>query len=86
MVLHDPEVQRKLLEKEVLVIKDEAEKDLIKGLSGYVQTHRLNASEASLNEILSWVRSVREFKKRAGKNKNESQDIRNILNIIVQLE
>ena len=81
MVLHDPEVQRKVLEEEVLVIKDEAEKDAIKGLSDNVQIHRLNVNEASLDELLSWVRNARVFKKRAGKN--EIQDIRNMINAIV---
>ena len=79
--LHDPDVQRKALWEEVLVIKDEAEKDVIKGLSSYVQIHRLNVSEVSWDETLLWVRSARVLKKRVGKN--ESQDIRNMLNATV---
>ena len=63
------------------MIMDEAEKDVIKGLSGYVQIHRLNVNEASLDELFSWVRSTRVFKKRVGKN--ESHDIRNMLNATV---
>ena len=50
------------------MIKDEAEKDVIKGLSGYVQIHRLNGNESSLDELFLWVRSARVFKKRVGKN------------------
>ena len=73
-VLHDPEVQRKALEEEVLVIKDEAEKDAIKGLSGHVKIYRLNTNEASLDEPLLWVRSARVFKKRAGKMKVKTQE------------
>ena len=68
-------MQRKVLKEEVLVIMDEVEKDVIKGLSGYVQINRLNVNEASLDELLSWVRSARFFKKRAGKNK--TQDVNN---------
>ena len=81
VVLHDPDVQRKVLEEEVVAIKDETEKDVIKGLNSYVQIYRLNVIEASLDEILLWVRSARVFKKRVGKN--ESQDIRNMLNATV---
>ena len=81
VVLHEPQFQIKALKEEVLVIMDEAEKDVIKGLSGYVQIHRLNVNEASLDELLSWVRSARVFKKRAGRN--ESQNIRNMLNATI---
>ena len=60
---------------------EEAEKDVIKGLSRCVQIHKLKVNEVSTEELLSWVRSARVFKKRAGKNK--SQDIRNMLNATV---
>ena len=72
--LHDPDVQRKVLEEELLAIKDEAEKDAIKGLSGHVKIYRLNTNEASLDEPLLWVRSARVFKKRAGKMKVKTQE------------
>ena len=60
---------------------DETNKDVIKELSGYVQMHRLKVNEASIDKLLSWVRSARVFKKRVGKN--ESQDIRKMLNATV---
>ena len=60
---------------------EEVEKDIIKRLSRYVQIHKINANEASTEELLQWTRSVRVFKKRAGKNK--CQDIRNMLNVTV---
>ena len=81
MVLHDPEVQKKVLKEEVLVIMEEANEEAIEGLKRYVQIHTINLNEASVEELLSWVRSVRAFKKRAGKTK--SQDTRNMLNVIV---
>lgn len=66
---HNPEVQKKLLKEEVLVIIEEASKEEIKGLSRYVQIHKIDLNEASTEEMLSWARSVRAFKKRAYKNK-----------------
>ena len=56
-------------------------KDVIKGLSRHVQMHELKVNAVSTDELLSWVRSARVFKKRVGKNK--SQYIRNILNATV---
>ena len=73
MVLHDPEVQKKVLKEEVLVIMEEANKEVIEGLSRCVQIHNINLNEASVEELLSWIRSVRAFKKIACKNK--CQDI-----------
>ena len=81
VVLHDPEVQKKVLKEEVLVIMEEANEEAIEGLNRYVQLHTIKLNEASVEELLSWVRSVRAFKKRAGKTK--SQDTRNMLNVIV---
>ena len=81
VVLHDPEVQKKVLKEEVLVIMEEASEEAIEGLNRHVQIHTINLNEASVEELLSWVRSVRAFKKRACKNK--CQDIRNMLNVIV---
>ena len=81
VVLHDPEVQKKVLKEEVLVIMEEANEEAIEGLNRYVQIHTIKLNEASVEELLSWIRSVRAFKKRACKNK--CQDIRNMLNVIV---
>ena len=43
--------------------------------------NKINSNEASAEEILSWVRSVRVFKSRA--RKSECQDIRNMMNVIM---
>ena len=43
--------------------------------------NKINSNEASAEEILSWVRSVRVFKSRA--RKSECHDVRNMLNVIV---
>ena len=62
MVLHNPEVQKKVLKEEALEIIEYARKEVIKGLNRHVQIHKINLNEASIEELLSWVRSVRMFK------------------------
>ena len=81
VVLYNPEVQNHVLKEEILVIMEEASNEEIEGLSRHMQIHKINSNEASAEELLSWVRSVRVFKKRA--RKNEYQDIRNMMNVIV---
>ena len=78
VVLHNPEVQKKVLKEESLKIMVEACKEEVEGLRRYVAVHKINLNAASVDEILSWVRSVRVFKKRACKS--EHQDIRKMLN------
>ena len=51
MVLHGPEVQKKLLKEESLVIMEKSDKEMIKGLSRCVQIHKLNLNEASIEEF-----------------------------------
>ena len=77
IVLHEPEVQRKVLQDEVLAIAEESSKEEIVGLRRCVEVHSLSVNEVSAEEMVSWVRSARVFKKRASKNKN--QDMRNML-------
>ena len=48
------------------------------GLRRHVEVHKMNVNNATIEEILSWIRSARVFKKRATKNVN--QDIRNMMN------
>ena len=81
MELHNSEVQKNVLKEEVLVIMEEASKEEIEGLSRHLQIYKINSNEASTEEFLSWVRSVRVFKKRS--RKSEYQDMRNMLNVIV---
>ena len=66
-----------MLKYEVLAIIEEASKEEVEGLRRYVEAHSTNLNEASAEEMLSWARSVRVFKKRASKKNN--QDIRNLL-------
>ena len=61
--MHDPEELRKLLKDEVLIIIEEAEKDVINGLRRHVQIHKLSVNEVSIEELLSWVRSSRVLKR-----------------------
>ena len=65
-----------------MVIIEEARKEVIKGLIKCVQILKINLNEASVEELLSWVRSVRVFFKRE-LCKNKFQDIRNMLNVTV---
>ena len=55
----------------MLVIVEEARKEEASGLRRHVEVHRTRANKASVEEILSWLRSVKIFKKRSRKNKNQ---------------
>ena len=57
---------------------EEASKDEVEGLKRSVEVHKMNVNNASVDEIILWVRSVRAFKSRSGKSMH--QDIRNIPN------
>ena len=81
VVLHNPEVQKKVLKEEALVIVEEARKEVIKGLSTHVQICKINLNEASVEELLAWVRSIRVLKRDLVKN--NCQDTRNMLNVTV---
>ena len=61
----------------MLAISEEEIKEEVTGLRRHVEVCRKNVNEASVEEISSWVRSVRGFKKRDSKNKN--QGMRNML-------
>ena len=77
--LHSPEVQKKVLKEDAIALLEDARKDEVKGLKRYVEVHRIEVNEATNDELLSWITSVRIFKKRAKKNVN--QDIRNMMNM-----
>ena len=81
IVLHDPEVQQKVLKEEVEAIMEGANKEEIEELRRYVQTNAINSNLATAEEIFSWVRSIRVFKRRA--QKSEHADIRYMLNVFV---
>ena len=69
---------KKGVERRSVSDHERSRKDVIKGLSRCIQIHKLKVNEVSIEELLSWVRSARVFKKIVGKNK--SQDVRNTLN------
>ena len=70
-----------MLKEEVEVIIEEANKEEIEGLRRFVKTNKINLNVATAEEMLSWLRSVRVFKRRS--QKSEHADIRNILNVFV---
>ena len=76
MVSHNLEGQ-KIFQDDTVEIIEEASKGEVEGLSSHAEVCSIIAREVSEEEILSWIRSVRMFKKIASKNKNP--DIRNML-------
>ena len=74
-------MQIKVLKYEVLTILEEESKGEVEGLKMYVEVHTMNVNNVSVDEIFLWVRSVRAFKRRAGKS--VCQDVRNILSVRV---
>ena len=67
-----------MLKEEALAITEDASKEELEGLRRHVEAHKMNLNDASEEETLSWMRSVRVFKKRPCKS--EHQDMRNMLN------
>ena len=76
-VLHDPAVQRKSLQENVAVIKEEANKGEVEWLRRNAEAHNVNENEAPEEEMLQWIRIVLIFMKRDKKRKNPC--IRNML-------
>ena len=74
---HEQEEQKKVLQDEVLSIVEESIKEEVSGLRRCVEVHSSSVNEASVEQMMSWVRSVGMFKKRYSKIKN--QDIRKML-------
>ena len=70
-------MQRKVLQDEVLLIVEAASREEVEWLRRHVTMHSMNVNEASAEEILSWVRSIKAFKKIHSNNKN--QDVQNML-------
>ena len=77
--LHSPEVQMKVLKEDAIVLLDDSRKDEVKGLKRHVEVNRIDVNEATNDQLVSWIKSVRIFKKRA--KKNVHQDIRNMMNM-----
>ena len=51
--LHSPEVQIKVLKEDAMALLEDAKKDEMKGLKGYVDVHRITVYEATREELLS---------------------------------
>ena len=71
MELYDLEFQNKVLQDEELAIIEEASKEDLEGLRMHVEVHIMNVNESSVNEMISWVRSVRLFNKIGNKKRNQ---------------
>ena len=78
-MLHKLEVQIKVLKDEVLNILEDESTEEVEGLKSYVEVHTMNVNNASVDEILLWVRSERSFKRISGNSVH--QDMRNMLNV-----
>ena len=63
-MLRSPDVQRKVLKEDVLATTEEASKDEVAGLRTHVEVQKMNVNDATIVEMLPWVRSVRLFKRR----------------------
>ena len=77
--LHSPEVQMKVLKEDAIALLDNARKDEVKGLKRHVEVNSMDVNEATNDQLVSWIKSVRIFKKRA--KKNVHQDIRSVMNM-----
>ena len=62
-------------------LKEDAIKDEVVWLKIHVEVHKMNGNNRKIEEMASWVRSVRVFKMREIKSVN--QDIRNMMDVIV---
>ena len=77
-MLHNLEVQKKVLKEEALEIREDASKEEVEGLKRHIEVHENNLNVASVEEMLSWVRSVIFLRKIMCKI--EHQDTPNMLN------
>ena len=69
----------KVLKEDVIALLDDARKDEVKGLKRYVEVHSIDVNKATNDQLVSWIKSVKIFKKRA--KKSVHQDIRNMKNM-----
>ena len=81
VALHSQDMQKKVLKEDFLAMIEEASKDEMTGLRRHAEVHKTNENNATIEEMTSWVRSVRMFKRRATKRVN--QDVRNMINVRV---
>ena len=57
----------KVLKEDAIVLLDDARKDEVKVLKTHVEVNRVEVNEATNDQLLSWIKSLRIFKKRAKK-------------------
>ena len=69
----------KVLKEDAIVLFDHVRKDEAKGLKRRVEVNSADVNEATSDQLVSWIKSFRIFKKRA--KKNVHQDIRNTMNM-----
>ena len=58
VVLYSPDVQKKVLKEDLLEIIEKASKDEVVGLRRYVEVHKMTGNDGTIEEMVSWVRSV----------------------------
>ena len=67
--LHRPIIQKKLLVNEIEVTKEKFRNANILDRDKHVKLHKIDEDKASAEDMLSWVKSVRSFKRSATKGK-----------------
>ena len=70
-------MHRKVLKEDVLATIEEARKYEVAGLRRHVEVHKMNMNDATIEEMLSWSRRARVFKRRV--TKSVTQDTRNVM-------
>ena len=78
IVLHSTDGQRKVLKEDALTKIEEASMYEVVGLKIHVEFHKMNVSNATIEDMLSRVRSTRVYKRIVIKRVN--QCIRNMMN------
>ena len=76
--MHIPDGQKILLKEDSLATIEEVSKYEVVVLRRYAEVHKMNDNDGKITEMVSWVRSVRFFKKIGAKREN--QDVRNMMN------
>ena len=74
MVFHNLVVQRKVSQKNLIAIAEEANEGEVEGLMTYAEVRSVNENELSEEEMLSWVRSARMLKKRVKRARTQTQE------------
>ena len=76
--MRSPDAQKKELKEDALATIEEASKDQVIGVRRHVEVCNMSENNGAIEEMMSWVRSVRVFKRRVTKSVN--QHTRNMMN------